>query len=463
VRATDNRLDGALQARAGANSALQLQARTRLESRQGRWGVSRNAPLRVEGSATVRSLRPLLALFSRRATGDGQLSLRVRADGTLGQPGLRAELEGSDLRVEHVERGVFLREGTLRAALADGVVELSSFAIRGGEGTLSARGKLAAARDQPALAVQWQADRLTAVQHPDLRLTLSGRGTLSFEDGLATMRGALTADQGRVELRADTAPRLDDDVAVRGADPGDAVAASRIRAALDLNIDLGRDFHIAGRGLDATLAGAVALSRSADAPLTARGRIETTKGTYSAYGQRLAIERGGLIFAGPVDDPGLDIRALRKNLQVEAGVEVSGTMRNPRVRLVSVPEVPDVEKISWLVLGRGIDTSNSHDVAKLQASAMAFAAGVGTAPLQRQVARAVGLDEIRYTAATGSSAGAVSLGKRINDRIYVTLEQNLSEAGNKLWVSYQLTRRWSIRTESGKSDAVDLFYTWSFD
>jgi translocation and assembly module TamB len=463
LRAKDDQVDGVLRARAGPNSVLQVRAQSRAESREGKWGVSSKAPLRLTGTVNIRSLRPILALFSRRATGDGQLALRLSADGTLGDPRLRAELEGSGLRVEHVERGVFLRDGTLQAALADGVIELTSFAIRGGAGTLSARGKLATARDQPTLAVQWHADKLAAVQHPDLRLTLSGQGTLSFENRLATLRGALTADQGRVELRADTAPRLDDDVVVAGADTDDTAGAPKVRAALALELDLGRDFLITGRGLEAALVGAVALRRNGDTPLVANGRIEAAKGTYSAYGQRLTIERGNLVFAGPVDNPGLDIRALRKNLRVEAGVEVSGTVRNPRVRLVSVPEVPDVEKISWLVLGRGIDSSNSGDVAKLQASAMAFAAGVGTAPLQQQVARAIGLDEIRYTASAGSSAGAVAVGKRINDRIYVTFEQNLSEAGNKLWVSYQLTRRWSVRTESGKSDAVDLFYTWSFD
>ena len=72
------------------------------------------------------------------------------------------------------------------------------------------------------------------------------------------------------------------------------------------------------------------------------------------FGQRLTIERGRLIFDGPIDNPALDIVALRKNLQVEAGVKVTGTARVPRVELTSEPPVPDGEKLSWLVLGQGL-------------------------------------------------------------------------------------------------------------
>jgi translocation and assembly module TamB len=57
----------------------------------------------------------------------------------------------------------------------------------------------------------------------------------------------------------------------------------------------------------------------------------------------------------------------------------------------------------------------------------------------------------------------VAVGKQISDKIYVTQEFGTSAAGNTLRVSYQLARRWSLRTESGDTDAIDLFFTISFD
>jgi translocation and assembly module TamB len=463
VRAQDNQVWGVLEAHAGPNGAAAVRADTRLESRDGRWGISSRAPLSVSGSVNVDSLRPLIALFSRNVTGDGRLALRLAGEGTLAHPHLRGELEGKQLRIEHVENGVFLHDGTLSATLTDQTIEVAAFNIRGGDGSFSARGR-ASAQDQGLLIdLTWTANKLTAVQHPDLRLVVSGQGRLALEDSRIALHGELTADHGRVELRAIDAPALDDDVTVAGTPGRETIGARDLRPNLDLTFDLGSDFAIHGRGLDARLAGKIALQSSGTGPLVTKGRISTTRGRYEAYGQKLTIERGALLFAGPVDNPGLDIRAMRKNLQVEAGVEVYGTARDPRIRLVSVPDVPDSEKIAWLVLGRRLDSANLSDVEKLQTSATAIAAGLGTLPLQQQVARAVGLDELRFTATGASTSGAVALGKRVSERIYVTLEQSLSEAGTRLLVSYQLSRRWSVRTESGKSDAIDLFYTWSFD
>ena len=90
-----------------------------------------------------------------------------------------------------------------------------------------------------------------------------------------------------------------------------------------------------------------------------------------------------MYFTGPLDNPGLEIRAMRLHQQVEAGVEITGTARDPRLRLVSKPEVPDGEKLAWLVLGRNVVATSKSDSEAMQANAMALAAQFGTAPTTR--------------------------------------------------------------------------------
>ena len=107
-----------------------------------------------------------------------------------------------------------------------------------------------------------------------------------------------------------------------------------------------------------------------------------------------------------------------------------------------------------------------QSVDQMQTAAVAMAAGLGTSPLQKQLARAVGLYEVRLasgTTSTGSATGVVAAGKRIGKRIYLTYERSLSTAEELFRVSYQLTRNWSVRTESSVTDAVDLLYSISFD
>ena len=76
----------------------------------------------------------------------------------------------------------------------------------------------------------------------------------------------------------------------------------------------------------------------------------------------------------------------------------------------------------------------------------------------------MGLDEINFIPGGGQlQGGVVAVSKQLSDKVYVTQEFGTTAAGNALRVSYQLTRRWAVRTESGETDAVDIFYTLSFD
>ena len=75
----------------------------------------------------------------------------------------------------------------------------------------------------------------------------------------------------------------------------------------------------------------------------------------------------------------------------------------------------------------------------------------------------VGLDEIGVASEEGGSTQAVTLGKRLSDRIYVSYEQSLNAALAVLRLEYALTRRLSARAETGTRSGMDLFYRYSFD
>jgi translocation and assembly module TamB len=200
--------------------------------------------------------------------------------------------------------------------------------------------------------------------------------------------------------------------------------------------------------------------------LTAKGSIRAVSGTYYVFGQRLDIDRGRLIFDGPVDNPGLDVVALRRNLAVEAGVEVTGTVRVPRVRLVSDPPVPDGEKLAWLITGQGLDRANSADLAAL-AAASASLLSQGKKPLTTQIANTFGLDDISFrdsSSSTSSTGGQViAFGKRISDRLTLVYEQGLSVATNALRLEYALSRTLTLRAEAGTVSSLGFFFRRSFD
>ena len=158
---------------------------------------------------------------------------------------------------------------------------------------------------------------------------------------------------------------------------------------------------------------------------------------------------------------------MRKNLAVEAGVEVSGTVRVPRVRLVSNPPVPDGEKLSWLLTGQGLDRANRADLAALSA-ASASLLGQGRKPITTQIANSVGLDDIsiRESAASvigGTSGQVVAFGKRVSDRLTLVYEQGLTVATNALRIEYALSRTLTLRAEAGVVSSVGVYFRRSYD
>jgi translocation and assembly module TamB len=462
IRIAGNRVTASALATA-QQMKLTAQLETRLEKRQERWGLPGNAPLVGEARASVESIKPLVALFTRAAVVDGKATMTVIAKGTVAEPGLAGDLQGSGLRVEQVGSGLYLTDGTLAVQFDRRVIRLQALTLRGGDGSVTANGEYDLRN--AALKFNWSADRLTAVQRPDLLLVASGSGTAAAAERRAQLRGKLRMDRGRVELRETGTRKLGDDVIVVGRKPPSPLPERVLKSQVDVTLDLGEDFRVTGRGLDARVVGQVRLVTPGDAPLRAEGEIKVAKGTFEVYGRKLEIDPGALYFAGPLDNPAVEIRAMRRNQAVEAGVEVLGSARKLDVRLVSVPEVPDPEKLAWLTLGRKLDTTNQSETETMQRYGAALATTIGTGSFQSKVARAVGLDEITVMPGTDASTegGIVQLGKRVGDDIYVILEQRLSTAENILKVNYQLTRDWAVRLESGTTDALDLFYTFTFD
>ena len=187
------------------------------------------------------------------------------------------------------------------------------------------------------------------------------------------------------------------------------------------------------------------------------------RGEYIAFGQRLDIERGELTFSGPLGNPGLNLRAGRKIKSVEVGVEVSGSLQRPLVRLVSDPDMSDSDRLGWLVLGRDPQTASAAELAILQATALSAGSRSGNS-VQKQVADGLGLDELGVAQGENGALGVVTLGKRITDQLTARLEQSIGgTAGSVLKVDYLLSERWRLEATTGAENALDVLFTLRFD
>ena len=441
---------------------ISVRGETALSTRDGKIGIASAAPLALTLTAAVPSLTWLSAFTSDQAIVGGRVDADLRAEGTLASPQWRGTIVARALALRLPQLGLNWHSGEADARLAGERLLLERLVLRGGDGELRASGGWNVRDFDGEFTVTVK--RLDVVRMPGRMVVASGKGEVKIHEQRLHVRGAMTVDEARIELPKHDAPTMSDDVVIVGAEPAEPKKPMPLAPQLDIKLDLGDKFYLSGEGLDVQLAGALRLRADARGLPVANGTVRVARGTYSAYGQRLTVERGVLSFSGPVDNPGLNILALRKNQAVQAGVSITGTARAPVVKLVSIPDVPDGDKISWLVLGHGLEQSNKSDVNVLQSAAESLLARGESLSLQQKIAQRMGVDEFRFSGSGGLEEAVVTVGKRVSSLVYLTYEQGLSGTSNLLTVRYTLTPRWSLQTQTGRKDnAVDIFYTIAFD
>jgi translocation and assembly module TamB len=425
--------------------------------------------------ADVPSLKTTGGLFGPSYLLDGHLALRLALGGTVAKPSLTGALTGDGLSATLVDQGVQLKDGVVRIALSQNLVDFQQVEFRGGSGTLRATGRVRLDGAEPDLTASIVADKLELFAAPDRNLSLSGSASIAnggAERGIA-INGKFVVDHALFDLPEQAAPRLGDDVAVirpdgtiSGGRPrpvaGGNQPVSPFAPRANIDVSLGNDFHFRGKGADLGLTGTITAMSAPNIPLRAVGNVRVTQGsTYTAFGRKLTIENGFFTFNGPVTNPGINILAMRRNQQVEAGVQVTGTAQSPVARLVSEPSVPDNEKLSWLLFGHGTDQGNNLG----QQSTMTTALALLGSTTGKRIAETVGLDEfsIGRSDVGLTDPQVVMVSKAINEWLVIGYEQGLQSASNAIKATINLTRYWSVVAYGGTFYGADVLYTRRFD
>ncbi|MFZ5486696.1 MAG: translocation/assembly module TamB domain-containing protein, partial [Pseudomonadota bacterium] len=488
--------------RAGHVNAI---ADTRIAWLQGAPVWPADAPV----AGTLQARLPDLGAWSLLAPPGWRVRGTVAADaqlaGSRAAPRWAGTLAADDVAVRSVLDGVDLQQGRLRATLRGDTLDITEWRIQGGRGsnaripgqsgnrtpppqdggTLAGTGTLRWGRPADGdagifMQLQGEARALQLLVRADRQVSVSGPVQAQLQGGQIRLRGQLTIDRAAILLPEESAPRLGDDVVVHARARDEAAqkatqkadqpeARATVQAArvpdIAVSLNLGRDFALQGMGLTTRLRGTLDVRSSPESGAAPRitGDIATVQGRYRAWGQTLDIETGHVHFNGPYDNPALDILALRPNISVRAGVQISGTALAPRVRLYSDPELPEAEKLSWVVLGRAAAQSGTQ-TAMLQQAALSLLGRGGGSP-GAQIARRLGLDELGLggTRDSGDTSGtngtALSLGKRLSDKMYVTYEYGLTNALGAIYIFLDLTRHLTLRGQTGEKSALDIIYT----
>lgn len=417
-----------------------------------------NATVAGRGDVAIRDLSLFAILAPGISAPRGRIDGVLEVSGKLGAPEFAGELELTDGAFGLRQTGIEVSAIDLRLERhSAGRLKLAGSA-RSGAGHVAIRGDTRIGTDtgiRTELAVS--GDNFELARLPDWRVAASPEISVVFDKRAVSLSGELGIPSADLRIRSlpETAESPSPDATVHRADGAAAPAGRRI----DVNVttSLGDDVRFAGFGLTAGIDGSVQLRGGTHTPYLGNGRLILRDGRYKAYGQELEIERGELIFNGPLDNPSLDIRATRRSGDVVAGIQLSGTPARPRSELFSEPPLSDAETLSYVLTGRplaGLSGSGQGDALNQAAFALGLS---GAGSIASQVRGKLGLETL--TVEGGAEDGKIVAGKRFGDRLLVEYGYGLIDKLGTLLLRYQLTDRIVVESRTGTVNNVDVVYS----
>lgn len=325
---------------------------------------------------------------------------------------------------------------------------------RAGDGTWNLGGTLDWQDGRPVGTLQLKGDHLLVADLPEYRVVASPDLTFKIDPRSIRAEGEVLIPSARIQPRdLSGAVQISADSRLLADEP--VAGAGRYEVSSGIRVRLGDDVQLDTFGLQGKLGGSVNTLTRTGLIAIGRGELTVANGKYEAYGQKLDISRGRLLFDGtPLDDPGLDIQAERTIETTKVGLNVRGTLRDPRFGFYSEPSMSQTQILSYLLVGKPLDDLQSRDTAAV-GSARDSLALQGGGILAAQLGRRLGLEEVGVQT-QGANQTALVLGKFLSPRLFVSYGISLTESINTLKLRYTITDRWVLKTEAGEHQSADV-------
>lgn len=376
----------------------------------------------------------------------------LTASGTVGLPLVDGiiKLENGELDLYQVN--LALRATELTARLRENAIEFDGKA-QIGNGSAEAKGRLAWRKSLPYGEFNLTGDKLRIADIPEAQIDASPDLDFKIDGERIAVSGKVTIPHARIiptDLTNAVRPSSDEIIV------GEIeTRTDRFQVVSNVTLVLGDQVNIDTSGLKGRLVGSITVRSGYEEVTRASGELNVEGGEYVAYARKLEIDRGRLIFTGgPVGNPGVDIRAVKKFPDVLAGVNVRGTLLQPRMTFFSEPSRPQSQIVQLILAGGSIQNPQNGNKGTAGTELLAQ----GGAILAQQLGSRVGLEDVSIEQNLSNETSLV-LGKFLSPRLYVSYGISLTEQLNTLKLRYTLGDHWTIKTEFGEDGGGDLVYT----
>lgn len=257
---------------------------------------------------------------------------------------------------------------------------------------------------------------------------------------------------------------------------------------LNAEVNIPGRVYVRGYGLDSEWRGNV----KAVGPVSAlgiSGQISPVRGYFDIFSKPFEFSGGGVTFDGGTRiNPGLDLDLTYNGPNITAIIEIYGTASKPRFNLSSRPPLPQDQILSQVLFGKSLDNLSNYEAIQL-ANGLRVLSGEGNLDLLGSVRDTLGVDMLRISGGSGQqqrntygTLGASDLGggasssdsgdedsipkleagKYITDKVYVGVEQGVTEDSSSVRVEVELRPNISLQGRSS-TQSSEVGLGWKMD
>ena len=445
----------------------QLSAELRLDAAQrglisGRLRADRvasdimNSPMRGQLQMATGELGFLTLYFPAIDRASGHFDTNLSFEGTLAHPTASGVVKLSGAELDLYQLNLALRALELEARIVSNKLEFSSTA-KAGAGTLASSGKIEWREKLPYGEISVDGENLRVVDVPEARIDASPDLDFHIAGRDILVKGEVKIPMARIQpadLTNAVLPSADEKLVGKT----EAQEKDPFLVTSEITMTLGDNVTIDTYGLTGHITGSISERTLPGQPTLATGELQVKDGQYLALARKLDIERGKLIFGGGLlADPAVDIRAVKEFPDVKAGVNVRGSLREPRLSFFSEPSIPQSQIVSLLLAGGSLQSVQDQSRAGTP-GARQEVAGQAAALLASQLGNKIGIQDISVESTLNNETSLV-FGKYLSPRLYVSYGLSLTESVYTIKMRYTIDDHWTFKTEAGQEYAGDFDFT----
>ncbi len=379
---------------------------------------------------------------------DGKLRSKLRFSGTQDNPHLRAKLQLSNVKADYPEYGIMLHVRDASLVLKDQDLQMVAL-LKSPEGNLAIKGKGRLKPRDLDLLLKVSGRDYRAVTTPYEKVFVSPDLFVFIKNNHIKITGTIIVPRASIQgLSASSSAIVPSpDIKIEG--EKDERSRETTKVFLDVNVVLGDGVKVGVYGLEGSIRGRIGLKSSPSGQLLGTGILSIKDGTYSALETRLKIKKGSLLFfSSPLDNPELEIEAVRNVGDSLVGFRINGTLKNPVVKLFSDPPMPESEIARYLLGGK-----NGTGITKTS-----VIAGGANLLLSRIRQRLGILNEIKLETGQTSDDLSLMVGTYLRPDLYLKFINDFEDKVTRFILRYDYSKHIEIEAETGESPSAAIFF-----